>query len=254
VDRLFLTLASGFPEFRLLYDSLAGMGFYSISPEQLRDLQEPGEGSLLLRDGRNAASVMAWLTRQVGERIEEYLANIAPGTKHVGRKPLGHKETLEFKQAVACDEHPWSFLAQNMSDGTLRALGVLISLFQCFDRPRETPIPLVGIEEPESTLHPAAAGVLMGAMFEASHYTQVVATTHSPELMDTSELDADSLLIVDASEGETLIGPADEASKSVMRDRLYTAGELLKLNQLRPAPKAVATAANQSPLPLFPNE
>jgi len=255
-----LTIASGLPEFRGVYDLLSAMGFYNIDPNQLRDLQEPGAGNLLLRDGRNAASVVAWLeghNKQVKARVEEYLGAIAPGVKHVVKKSLGHKETLQFRQIVAGDKHPWSFPAQNMSDGTLRALGVLVSLFQCFDRSPETVIPLVGIEEPEATLHPAAAGVLMDALQEASHFTQVLVTTHSPELLDTPDLDADALLIVDAVEGETTIGPADEASKSVMRDRLYTAGELLKLDQLRPQrqpPQPVSADVDQHRYPLFPHD
>ncbi|OHB80821.1 MAG: hypothetical protein A2V98_23080 [Planctomycetes bacterium RBG_16_64_12] len=214
-----------------------------------------------MRDGRNAASVVAWLERdnsQVMERIAEYLGTIAPGVKQVGRKSLGHKETLEFKQTVAGDTNPWSFVAQNMSDGTLRALGVLVSLFQCFDRSPETPIPLVGIEEPEATLHPAAAGVLMDALREASYFTQVLVTTHSPELLDTPDLDADSLLIVDAIEGESTIAPADEPSKSAIRDRLATAGELLKLDQLKPQPQpqppeSVCADSDRSRYPLFPD-
>lgn len=256
-DRLYLTIASGFPEFRTLYDMLSGMGFYSINPDQLRDLQEPGAGSLLLRDGRNAASVITWLQGQVKERIEQYVGSIAPGVKSVAKKALGHKETLEFKQAVAGDENPWSFLAQNMSDGTLRALGVLLALFQCFDRPPDAPIPLVGIEEPEATLHPAAAGVLMDALQEAAHFTQVLVTTHSPELLDTKDLDCDSLLVVEAIEGETIINAADEASKSLIRDRLYTAGELLKLNQLQPLSEpadALTADASKGSYPLFPDE
>ena len=147
-DRLYLTIASGFPEFRGLYDLLSGMGFYNISPDRLRDLQEPDAGNLLLRDGRNLTSVLAWIERnnpQVKVRIEEYLGSIVSGIKRVDRKMLGPKETLEFRQIVAGDKNPWSFFAQNMSDGTLRAFGVLVSLFQCFGRPPEAPIPLVGL-------------------------------------------------------------------------------------------------------------
>lgn len=259
-DRLFLTIASGFSEFRGIFDLLAGMGFYSISPDQLRELQEPDAGRLLLRDGRNVASVIARIQQQhphVKERIEQYLGRIAPGVTRVDKMSLRHKETLEFKQLVAGDPNPWSFPAQNMSDGTLRALGVLVSLFQCFDRPAEDPIPLVGIEEPEATLHPAAAVILMDALREASNYTQVLVTSHSPELLDNKDLDPDSLLIVDSHEGETAIAPADEATKSAMRDRLFTAGELLKLDQLKPqrtpAP-LLETAAQDTNYPLFPNE
>jgi predicted ATPase len=259
-DRLYLTIASGFPEFHPLFVSLSNMGFYSINPERLRDLQEPDEGTLLSRDGRNLASVVAWLeshSREVKERIEQYLGSIAPGVKQVDKKSLGHKETLEFKQTVAGDEHPWSFLAQNMSDGTLRALGVLVSVFQCIDRPPETAIPLVGIEEPESTIHPAAARVLVGALEEASHFTQVVVTSHSPDLLDATKPDPDSLLVVNAVDGETSVTAADDAARTAMRDRLYTPGELLRLDQLRPRPKAVESLPPERVaeyFPLFPDD
>jgi len=262
-DRLYLTIASGFPEFHPLFVSLSNMGFYSINPERLRDLQEPDEGTLLLRDGRNLASVVAWLesqSREVKERIEEYLGRIAPGVQRVDKKSLGHKETLEFKQTVAGDGNPWSFLAQNMSDGTLRALGVLVSVFQCFDRLPETAIPLVGIEEPEST-HPAAARILMGALQEASNFAQVLVTSHSPDLLDATEPDPDSLLVVNAVDGETSVTPADDAARTAMRDCLYTPGELLRMDQLRPRPKPMPDPApDPAPdpgtecLPLFPDE
>jgi len=134
-----------------------------------------------------------------------------------------------------------------MSDGTLRALGVLVSVFQCFDRPAETAIPFVGIEEPESTIHPAAVRVLMGALQEASHFTQVLVTSHSPDLLDATEPDPDSLLVVTAVDGETSVTPADDASRTAMRDRLYTPGELLKLDQLRPRPTPVEPSEERDP-------
>ena len=42
------------------------------------------------------------------------------------------------------------------------------------------------------------------------------------------------MLAVVSEGGETRIAPLDEASKSVMRDHLFSAGELLRLNQLAP--------------------
>lgn len=235
-DRLYLTLASGFKEFGPLYQSLIGMGFYNINPQQLRDLQDPDSGELLARDGSNAASVLMRLlsrNEEIKKRIEEYLAHIVPGIRQVDRLALGHKLTLEFKQNVAGDKRPWNFSAQNMSDGTLRALGVLVSVFQCLDRPFKSPIPLVAIEEPETALHPAAAGILMDALREASEFTQVLVTSHSPDLLDDLR-DPDALLIFRSEHGQTTIGPADQAALSVLSDNLYTAGELLRLDQLQP--------------------
>lgn len=68
----------------------------------------------------------------------------------------------------------------------------------------------------------------------AERLRQVLVTTHSPDLLDVKDLDIDSLLVIDLIDGETIIGRADPTSKSIIRDRLSTAGELLRQGQLRP--------------------
>jgi predicted ATPase len=120
-----------------------------------------------------------------------------------------------------------------MSDGTLRALGVLVALFQQGSGPW-THLPLVAIEEPEVALHPAAAGVLLDALRAASANTQVIVTSHSPDLLDDPSVGADEILAVMAKDGDTEIGPLNDAARSALRDNLLTAGELLRQNQLAP--------------------
>lgn len=245
-DRLFLVSASNVQPFRGVYDSLSRMGFYNLNPDRIRDLQAPDSGELLRRDGSNLASVLRELTRHDPEgkgRIEEYLRRVVPGVLGVDAKILGPKETVEFKQEVAGSSAPWRFLASNMSDGTLRALGVLVALFQRGngDTPR---IPLVGIEEPEVALHPAAAGVLLDCLREACRRTQVLVTSHSPDLLDHKELAAENILAVYSERGSSLIAPLNDAGKAALRERLYTAGELLRLDVLRPDPgKAISRPA-----------
>jgi predicted ATPase len=135
---------------------------------------------------------------------------------------------LQFRQEAAGADAPWRFLAANMSDGTLRALGVLVALFQAGNAP------LVGLEEPEAGLHPAAVSVLLDAMFAAGQTRQVLVTSHSPDLLDSSRLETDSILAVVAEAGNTYLGPLDAVGREALRKRLCTAGELLRLDQLRP--------------------
>ena len=149
----------------------------------------------------------------------------------VERKQIGPLETLEFRQEMAGSRHPWRFPAQNMSDGTLRALGVLTALFQ---GNRDVRPLLVGIEEPETALHPAASAALRAALTKAAQHTQVIVTSHSPDLLDDRNISPDSFLAVVSEGGETRIGPLDEASRGVMREQLFSPGELLRLNQLAP--------------------
>lgn len=96
--------------------------------------------------------------------------------------------------------------------------------------------PLVGIEEPETALHPGTAAFLRDAFREVSDTTQVLVTSHSPDLLDEIDLDREVLLAVNAVDGITRIAPIDQASRSVVRKGLYTPGELLRLNQLAPDP------------------
>ncbi len=248
-DRLYLVNASGLAEFRPVFEALSRMGFYNLNPDKIRDLQPPGPGELLARDGSNIASVLVQLHPPAKQRIEEYLAKVVHDVHGVDVKVIGPKEMLEFRQGVTGSKHPWRFLATNMSDGTLRVLGILVALFQG-NHDAQKHVPLVGIEEPEVALHPAAAGVLLDSLKDASHSTQILVTSHSPDLLDDNNLDVESILAVVAEEGTTKIGPVDEAGRSVLRDRLYTVGELLRLNQLEPDPKVV-TSATAKQLHLF---
>ena len=230
-DRLYLVNASGLPEFRPVYDALSRMGFYNLNPEIIRDLQDPDPGDMLMQDGSNLTSVFNQLSSEVKIDIQEYLQVITPGVQRVSVVKFGPKETLEFKQYVAEDKRPWRFLANNMSDGTLRALGILVALFQG-DQDAQKSVTFVGIEEPEAALHPGAVAVLLDGLRDAAHRKQVIVTTHSPELLDDKHLDVESILAVEADDGNTVIAPVDDASKSVVQDRLFTVGELLRSNQL----------------------
>lgn len=234
-DRLYLVTLSGFPEFRVCYDNLLSMGFYNLNAEQMKEVQSPDSGELLRRDGSNIASVVGRLAEDspdIKQRIQEYLIRIVPDIVEVNRVPLGHRESLEFRQKVKGAAHPWRFYAANMSDGTLRTLGILVAAMQLVDRAVQ--IRLVGVEEPETALHPAAAGALMDSLREASTKTQVLLTTHSPDLLDRFDPDIDSMIVVQSNQGISDIGPVDPASLQSLREHLYSAGDLLRMDQLQP--------------------
>ncbi|MEO6595418.1 MAG: AAA family ATPase, partial [Planctomycetota bacterium] len=137
-----------------------------------------------------------------------------------------------FRQEVQGADHP-RFSANNVSDGTVRALGILLALHQVGNG---AAMPLIGIEEPETALHPAAIGVLTDGLRDAAERTQVVVTSHSPELLDDPEVPDGAILAVLAESNETRLGPLDAAGRETLREHLYTAGELLRMGQLRPDP------------------
>jgi predicted ATPase len=240
-DRLYLVAAAGLPAFRPVYDAISRMGFYNFNPDVIRELQQPDPGHVLHRNGENLASVLNVLEKEgpaAHDQVIAFLSKVVPGVQGVTVKHLGKKETLEFRQVVGMNEDPWRFPAENMSDGTLRALGVLTALYQSFDG-GERRVSFVGIEEPEVAVHPGAAGILRDALQAAAASVQIAVTSHSPELLDDKAIGDTSILGVVNERGETKIGPIDEAGRGAIRERLFTAGELLRLNQLTPDTKGI---------------
>ena len=241
-DRLFLVNAAGQAAFRPVFDALSQMQFYQIQPRLIPDVETYDAMNPLRSDGSNLASVLLRLelsNSSAKQRIEEYLRQILPGLTEINAasafpsmSPKRNKLGLTFSQRFPDREHLFGPL--QMSEGTLRALGILTALFQTKVH-AVPPISLVAIEEPEAQVNAAVLGVLRDAMEEASFTTQVLATTHSSDLLDDKDIQGSSILAVVAEEGVTRIGPLDEADLSVLRERLFTPGELLRSGQLTPA-------------------
>jgi len=239
-DRLFLTTVSARPEFRPLYDALANMGFYNLNPSRIRDLQDPDPGHVLSGDGRNLAAVLRETARGnpgAMERIQDYLRKIVPAVQSVAHREVGPKETIEFRQDVG-QASPWKFLAHSMSDGTLRALGILLAAYHGRSNGSRK-VRLIGIEEPEMAIHPGAVLAIGEALARASEGVQILLTTHSPDLLEHEAFSEDNLRAVEWSKGSSVIAPVDPGARSALREGLYTAGELLRLKQLEPDPAQI---------------
>ena len=84
--------------------------------------------------------------------------------------------------------------------------------------------------------------VLLDAVQDASRHTQVLLTSHSPDLLDRDDMGDDTLLAVAADDGITTVGSINTLGREALRDRLFTAGELLRLNQLDPDDDARRTS------------
>ena len=249
-DCLFLVSLSGSREFRPVYDALTGMEVYNLNPKEIGAKQKPDAGEWLRRDGSNAASGVQTRPEHAKDRVTSYLARIVKGIADAETKILGSQETIEFRQGVRGQKHPWRFLAGSMSDGTLRAFGILLSLFQAGRDKTASPL-LIGLEEPEMALHPAASGILLAALREASNHAQVLVTSHSPDLLDDPDIPTPSILAVNRVEGVTQIAGIDVSGREVLRQKLFTPGELLRQNQLAPDPAAIVAMEKDRQLDMF---
>jgi predicted ATPase len=233
-DRLALSAISAANEFKPLFDFLVEIRFYSIQPDALDWLGSEPSDSLDVT-GKNAVAVLKTLQDkdpEVHARIERLMAQAVAGIKGVAARELFQQHPTEFSMFsldFSIDvggENPVTLNARSMSAGTLRILGILLAIYQ-----PKRPTILV-IEEPEATIHPAAAEVITQVLVDAAQDRQVLITTHSPDLLDFKEIRDDQIRVVTMGQGRTIIAPMSKASRQAVREHLYTPGELLRVGEL----------------------
>jgi predicted ATPase len=197
--RLALPLLSGVEYFAPVYNALTSFSFYNISAQAVSSPHESSAQDRLAADGSNVASVLKKLQDRDGELAQKVLmalSEMIPTIRNVTPKTSGHQLTLSFEENLTGDK-PVAFAAASMSEGTLRTLAILLAIY-----PLEPPT-LIALEEPESAVHPGAAAILAEAIQEAGLRTQVLITSHSPDLI--TRFDPACLRAVERVEGITRI-------------------------------------------------
>ncbi len=239
-----LPVVGGEAAFAPVVRCLATMRVYAIEPGKLREMQDPDSGTSLRTDGSNATSVLQEIERHSPaevERLGRVLASIVPNTERVRTIKHGKKLSLEFTQQWGRNKS-LKFEAFSMSDGTLRALGLLTAMAQ-----RPSPSLLV-IEEPEASIHPGALEAILDLLRAASRRIQVIATTHSPEVLDAKWIRDNHIRIVSWQDGATRVSGLADTSRAALQQHLMGAGELLRSNALDPAPLFAEMADSQANL------
>ena len=113
-----------------------------------------------------------------------------------------------------------------LSDGTLRIYGLLLSLYQM-----PAP-PLLVIEEPEQTVHPGVLAMLAEAFKEVSDNTQIIITTHSPQLVE--HFAPEHIRVATMVNGETKIFPIKNSQRIAVQQGLIGLGEFMAAEGLYP--------------------
>lgn len=251
-SRLYLSSAADMQEFFPLHQALSGMAVYNFSPDAIRRPAPIRPSTMLIRDGSNLAGVLAFLEKRFPELkklVEEYFCGVISGFDRVRQVPAGPNQILEFWQQADGQGHAKRFHASEMSDGSLRLLGILVALFQRIDRVGGDPVPrLVGIEEPENAMDPAMLEFLVDVFMHAAENTQVLVTTHNTELLAHKEITDTSIITVGSEQGQTRVAPISDVDRSLMLDRTCSAGELLSMNQLRCEVSGPEQGRSRSPL------
>ena len=224
-------------ESEITFDSVIGalvligeMQFYRLFPDAIREPRKPLNERVLLEDGSNLASVLRAMVKRKSRMLEEINGNmgqVVPGLRDLVVQQSGGYLVVKLRHGVGQNgSRVATFDLTQESDGTVRLLGLLTALYQ------EGRVSLIGVEEPELTVHPGALPVLADVMVEASQRTQVVATTHSPDLID--RLPVESLRAVEMRDGCTEIGPVSKTQTDAVLKGLFSAGELHSMEGLAP--------------------
>lgn len=115
--------------------------------------------------------------------------------------------------------------AADLSDGTLRFLFLLTVLAS------PDPAPLIAIDEPETGLHPSMLPIIAEYASDAATRTQLILTTHSPQLLDAFSKINQQTTVVKWADGETsLVGVEGDRLKSWLKE--YSLGSLFRSGEL----------------------
>lgn len=201
--------------------------FYTLNPTDLRQPQQILKETPFDEKGRNLAAVLRRLLRSnktEWEGLRFALNSAVDGFKNIAVETVGGYLATKLIYQVDDNSPRTSYLGQE-SDGTIRMLGLLAALLQ------EPSQPFISIEEPEANIHPGALAVLAGVLDEVSLRSQVLVTTHSPDMLD--HLPVESFLVVEKVGDATHVGPLDTSQIASVRKRLFTPGELFRMEGLQ---------------------
>jgi predicted ATPase len=220
--RNLLLLAVGGDE-RLAHavEGLRRIETYALFPEHLRRPQSPSPRDYLTKFGENWPSVVRRVMDTPAARdLRLALDRVTGDIVDLRARRLGVGFLVaEFGHARRDGTTKW-FEAARESDGTLRVAGILTALVQ---RP---PLTMIGIEEPEQTVHTGVLAVLVDFFDEAARESRVVLTTHSPELLD--RLPVEAIRVIDRIDGTTRVGRLDADQVDLVRRRLESPGGLVR--------------------------
>lgn len=207
------------PHLRKLLSEIQSIARYDLLINELRQEQPISNSFKVSQTGDNIPSVVKKFIKEEKDawgRIVRTMSNISPFFSSVTSKSLrAGKEYLVFKEIF--EGRPIE--SWEASDGTLRALAILLSL----ESHREGSTVL--IEEPEHGLHPWAVKDLLLHIKEVIKLKnlQVIITTHSQQVLES--INKEELLIAERNEEGTTFSTVED----VMPNAEISMGEVGEL-------------------------
>ena len=167
---------------RGMHNFLTGIGIYDFDPKLIKNVSLHKGRSGLENNGSNLAIVLKSITTKDQQKRQFYnqLTNLLPFISSVDTRYLNKLVHFIIREDYFQDR---DLASDFISDGTANIIAMIVALYF-------QPNPVVIIEEPERNIHPALISRVVEMLKEASDFKQVIATTHSPELMRCTEINS----------------------------------------------------------------
>jgi predicted ATPase len=189
---------------RKAIESMSLYGYFDTgSDSKLRWPAEFNSSMKLRENGENLSQLLNNLKNEqtfVYDKIEESLANVNPTYKSLEFTNFSSQLYLSLREKKLNK----TIGALHISDGTLRFL-LLMCIFYNPERGF-----LIGLDEPESGLHPDMIKSVGDMMKFAAASSQIIIATHSPLLLNQFELE-DVLIFEKDEENKTIVKQLSES-------------------------------------------
>lgn len=210
----------------IVLDAIRQIRVYELSPALMALAPEIGERTTLTRNGANAGDVLKAIEGSEAYRwIVQRIGRISEGIIDIQVKSMVGRRVLRFIQQQKAGD--FAFDANQVSQGTLRSLGVLLAL-------KQIPKPTIAlVDEIENSIHPSALSVLLDASLAGSNNggTSIVMTSHSPEVLSHPVVTGERVRVVEWKDGTSHIYRLSSETISAVNE-IDTVGWMLRSNAL----------------------
>jgi predicted ATPase len=193
----------------------------------LKTLQALNNNLYLREDGSNLAAFLYFLKEKYTNSYSEIVKTIRLVAPFFGdfllRPSPFNDNQIELEWTEIGQDVP--FKAYQLSDGTLRFIGLATVLLQ----PRELQPETIIVDEPELGLHPYAIKVLAALIKNAACNRQLIVSTQSVELLD--EFEPNDIIVVERHNDASTFRRLESKDLSEWLED-YSLGELWKKNIL----------------------
>jgi len=195
----------------------------------LKQVSRSNDYKFLREDGSNLAAYL-WKIQDTHPTnfkiIQHTIRSVAPFFDRFDLQPDERNSEVILLNWLEKNSDQY-FNAHNLSDGTLRFIGLATLLLQP-DLPKT-----IIIDEPELGLHPYAVQILGEMIKSASVKSQVIISTQSVNLVD--QFSAEDVIVVDREDNQSVFKRQNEQTLTMWRDE-FSMGELWSKNLLGGTP------------------